>query len=302
MFETPKWLGRARNVALKPVGKVSSFRKLAMGTWDEPRDPQIYGTLTLRMEKALAYIDDYRRATGRRLTVTHLVAKAVAQALAEVPETNALIRRNRPQQREDVSVFFSIATEDAETGQIDLSGAKLDRVDQLDIAEVLDALEGAVKSVRSGEDEAIERSKGIFASLPFAAMRPVLNAISLGLYGLNLDLTRLGLPKDPFGSAIVTNIGSLGLSEAYAPLMAYTRTPILLAVGAVRDEPVVEDGRVVPGKVMGIHATLDHRLIDGKHAALLSRVITRAMEDPTAAFGAVPGGGATVTELKEARS
>jgi len=295
------WLGRSRNVALKPVGRVSSFRKLAMGTWDAPRDPQIYGTLTLRMEKALAYIEDYRRATGRRLTVTHLVAKAVAQALAEVPEANALIRRSRPQQRQAVSVFFSIATENPETGQIDLSGAKLDRVDRMELAEVLDALEGAVKSVRSGEDEEIERSKGIFARLPFAAMRPVLNAISLGLYGLNLNLTRLGLPKDPFGSAIVTNIGSLGLSEAYAPLMAYTRTPLLLAVGAVRDEPVVEDGEVVPGKVMGIHATLDHRLIDGKHAALLSRVITRVMEDPESAFGAIPSGGG-VTELKEARS
>ena len=54
MFEMPKWLGRrSRNVALKPVGKVSSFRKLAMGTWDDPRDPQIYGTLTLRWSKSL---------------------------------------------------------------------------------------------------------------------------------------------------------------------------------------------------------------------------------------------------------
>ena len=300
-MKRPKWLPK-RNVALRPVGKVSSFRKLAMGTWDDPRDPQIYGTLTLRMEKALAYIEAYRRATGRRLTVTHLVAKVVAEALAEVPECNALLRRGRPQEREAVSVFFSIATEDPETGQIDLSDAKLDRVDEMSLAEVLGALEGAVRSVRSGTDEEIERSKDLFSRLPFAAMRPLLKAISLGLYGLNLDLTRLGLPKDPFGSAIVTNIGSLGLSEAYAPLMAYTRTPILLAVGAVRDEPVVDDGEVVPGKVMGIHATLDHRLIDGKHAALLSRVITRVMEDPEAAFGAIPGEGATVTELREAQS
>jgi pyruvate/2-oxoglutarate dehydrogenase complex dihydrolipoamide acyltransferase (E2) component len=301
MVEKPKWWPK-RNVALKPVGKVSSFRKLAMGTWDDPRDPQIYGTLTVRMEKALAFIERYRRVTGRRLTVTHLVAKAVARALAEVPEANALIRRDRPQQRQEVSVFFSIATEDPETGQIDLSGAKLDRVDEKDLAAVLDELEGAVQSVRAGTDEELERSKGTYARLPFAAMRPILNAISLALYGLNLDLTRLGLPKDPFGSAIVTNIGSLGLSEAYAPLMAYTRTPILLAVGAVRDEPVVENGEVVPGKVMGIHATLDHRLIDGKHAALLSRTITRVLEDPEAALGPIEDAGATATELKEAGS
>jgi len=33
---------------------------------------------------------------------------------------------------------------------------------------------------------------------------------------------------------------------------------------------------------MRIHATLDHRLLDGKHAARLSRVIRETLEDPYA--------------------
>jgi pyruvate dehydrogenase E2 component (dihydrolipoamide acetyltransferase) len=292
MSWTDRWEKRRvlrRNVALRPVGRVSSFRKLAMGTWDAPRDPQIYGTLTVRMEEALRYIEAYRRSTGRRLTVTHVVAKAVAKALAEVPEANALIRRSRPQQRERVSVFFSIATEEPETQAIDLSGAKIDDVDRKALAAILDELERSVQSVRDGTDEDLQESRSLFAKLPFGLMRGVLDAVSLGLYGLNLDLTGLGLPKDPFGSVIVTNIGSLGLDEAYAPLMAYTRTPILLAVGAVRDEPVVEGGEVAPGKVMGIHATLDHRIVDGKHAALLAQAISRAIENPFEELGAIPG-------------
>ena len=275
------WLEKklGKNVDLRPVQRVSTFRKIAMGTWDAPRDPQIYGTLSVRMEEALRYIEEYRRATGRRLTVTHLVAKAVARALGHVPECNALIRRHRPQQRSRVSVFFSIATED-EAGEIDLSGAKIDDVDRKSLSDVLDELESAVNIVRRGTDEQLERSRGAFGALPFPLVRTALDLISFGLYGLNLDLTRLGLPRDPFASALVTNIGSLGLSEAYAPLMAHSRTPILLAVGAVRDAAVVDDGSLAVGKVMGIHATLDHRLVDGRHAALLARHITRVLEHP----------------------
>ncbi len=270
------------NVALRRKEHVSSFRKIAIGTWSDPRDPQIYGSLTVRMEKALAYIEDYRRATGRRLTVTHLVGKAVARALAETPDANAILRFGRPYLRERVSVFYSVALEDPETGEIDLSGAKLDDVDEMSLADILDAFETEVTRVRSGTDEDLKKSRDTFAWLPFRAVRWVLDAISFGLYDLNADLRAIGLPKDPFGSVVVTNIGSLGLTEAYAPLMAYSRTPLLLAVGAVTDEPVVEDGEIVPGKLMRIHATLDHRLLDGKHAAKLSKIIRETLEDPYA--------------------
>jgi pyruvate dehydrogenase E2 component (dihydrolipoamide acetyltransferase) len=276
------------NVALTPMEKVSSFRKIALGTWSDPRDPQIYGTLSVRMEESLRYIAAYREATGRRLTVTHLVGKAVARALAAQPEANAVLRWGRPYLREDVSVFFSIAIEDPDTGELDLSGAKLDKVDRMPLSALLDGLEGEVKRVRAGTDEDLKRSKDIFSVVPFRAVRRLLDAVSFGLYDLNLDLRRLGLPKDPFGSVIVTNIGSLGLSEAYAPLMAYSRTPLLLAVGAVDDVAVVEDGEIAPGKVMRIHATLDHRLLDGKHAARIARVMKETLEHPFEHLDSIP--------------
>lgn len=270
----------ASNTVLTPVERVSSFRKIAIGTWGAPRDPQIYGTLTVRMERALAFIEGHRARTGERLTVTHLVGKAVALALAEVPEANTLLRRWRPHRRSSVSVFFSVATEDPETGAIDLSGAKLDRVDERSLSEIVGALEAEIGRVRGGRDEELKRSRDAFRKIPFPAVGRVLDAISFGLYGLNLDLSSLGIPKDPFGSVIVTNIGSLGLSEAYAPLMAYSRTPLLLAVGEVREAPVVEGGEVTAGQVMRIHATLDHRLLDGAHAARISKVVKAALERP----------------------
>ncbi len=60
---------------------ISSFRKLAIGSWQTAYDPTVYGTLTIRMEKALQCIEQSREKYQRRLTVTHLVSKAVAEGL-----------------------------------------------------------------------------------------------------------------------------------------------------------------------------------------------------------------------------
>lgn len=70
--------------------------------------------------------------------------------------------------------------------------------------------------------------------------------------------------------------------------MPYSRVPIVMAMGAVLDAPVVEDGQVVPGRVMKVCATFDHRVLDGAHAAVMVRTLRQWMEDPYRHFGALP--------------
>jgi pyruvate dehydrogenase E2 component (dihydrolipoamide acetyltransferase) len=79
---------------------------------------------------------------------------------------------------------------------------------------------------------------------------------------------------------MITNIGSLGLDQAFVPLVPYSGVPILLALGAVKEAAVVQDGALVVGKTMSICATFDHRFIDGVHAAVLSRVCRQWLEHP----------------------
>jgi hypothetical protein len=120
-------------------------------------------------------------------------------------------------------------------------------------------------------------------------LRPLLNFISFMSFTLNLDLRWAGIPSDPFGSIMITNVGSLGLDVAYVPLVPYSRVPILLAVGAVKDKAIVEDGKIVPGKMMSVNATFDHRLIDGFHAASMSKVLRKYLEHPYENFDKLEG-------------
>jgi len=278
------------NVALDKKTDISPFRKIAIGTWQTAYDPSIYGSLRIRMDKALRYIEEFRAATGKKVTVTHLVAKAVALALAKCPDANAILRWNRIYLRKsiDLSLLVVIDKDGESTGKVDLSAVKVEGADRLSLVEMCDRIDAHVAKVRARQDKALESTRQSMQTVPFFFINKLMKILSFLMYTLNLDLRWAGLPKDAFGSAIITNIGSLGLDLGYVPLVPYSRVAILVAPGAVRDEAVVDDGKLVPGKLMEIGATFDHRIIDGAHAAVMAKVIRRCFEDPYASFDPIP--------------
>jgi pyruvate/2-oxoglutarate dehydrogenase complex dihydrolipoamide acyltransferase (E2) component len=272
------------HLELQKKTDVSSFRKLAIGTWRTAYDPTVYGTLTVRMDKAMDYIEQFRRKTGKRLTVTHLVTKACADALARCPDANALLRFNKIYLRKHVTVSVLVVQTDQGDGKVDLTAAKIDDADEKSMVQIADELEATIQKVRARKDLNLEKGKGTVALIPYMFMNVFLKILSFLMYTLNIDLSGLGMPRDAFGSLTVTNVGSLGLDTAYVPLVPYTRVPIFVAPGAVKEAAVVEDGKVVVGRVMNVNASFDHRFIDGFHASVLSKTLREYMEDPFAHF------------------
>jgi pyruvate/2-oxoglutarate dehydrogenase complex dihydrolipoamide acyltransferase (E2) component len=276
------------NLKLRQKENLSSFRRIAIGTWKTVGDPSVYGTLKLRADKMVAYIDAFRERTGKKLTITHVMAKAVAIVLSEMPDANAILRRNRIYLREDVGVFFQVAMEDPVTKEIDLSGATIFGAHQKSLEQIYDEFSERVAKVKKGKDKELEGTRSTFKKIPYRFLGTFLDLLGYLSFELNLDLKFAGVPRDPFGSAMVTNIGSLGLEEAYVPLVPYSHVPLLIAVGAVQDEALVEDGRIVPGKVLRACATFDHRVLDGMHAAHMSKTLARIFADPEALLGPLP--------------
>lgn len=268
------------HLRFKPRQPLSTFRRIALGTWRDAYDPSVYGSLTLRMDAAMAYIEAFRAATGLRITVSHLMCKALAAALEKMPDANAILRFHTPHHREDIGIFFQVALEDARNGTLDLSGARIEHPQRKSLREIVEELDARFARVKAHQDTELEKTRQTFRRVPLPFMFWLTRLTSFLAYTLNLDMRWAGMPRDPFGSAMITNIGSLGLDEAYVPLVPYSRVPLLLAVGAVRAVPLVDDGQIRVGQVMRVHATFDHRLLDGTHAAVLARVITQHMEHP----------------------
>jgi 2-oxoacid dehydrogenases acyltransferase (catalytic domain) len=274
------------NIELAGRARLTPFRHISLGTWRTAYDPSIYGSLSVRMDEAMRYIAAFREATGKRLTVTHMMARVMGAVLEGVPEVNAVLRWNRLYLRREIGVFFQVAIEDPETGSIDLSGVKIDAPQRMPLGAIVDEFERSAARVRArNKGDALERSRGNLLRVPAGLIGLAMRALSFLNYTLNLDLRWAGIPRDPFGGAMVTNIGSLGLEGAFVPLVPFSRVPIIIAVGAVEDVPCVRDGALAIGKVMRLFATFDHRVVDGAHAAKMVKIVRAWLEQPFEHFG-----------------
>lgn len=118
--------------------------------------------------------------------------------------------------------------------------------------------------------------------LPSVLLRPLLLIQEFLQFALNISIPALGMPKDRFGSAMITNIGALGIEHAFIPLSPYSRCPLLIGIGKPRRIPVVDGDKVVPGTSVIITFTFDHRHADGAHGSHLMRRFRKVFTDPTA--------------------
>ncbi|HYW35636.1 MAG TPA: 2-oxo acid dehydrogenase subunit E2, partial [Balneolaceae bacterium] len=76
----------------------------------------------------------------------------------------------------------------------------------------------------------------------------------------------------------VSNLGMFGIEEFTA--IINPPNAAILAVGAIRDVPVVKDGEIVPGKRMKMTMSSDHRIVDGATAADFLNTLQNLLENP----------------------
>jgi pyruvate/2-oxoglutarate dehydrogenase complex dihydrolipoamide acyltransferase (E2) component len=260
----------------RPLQPLRGWRRLAAQTWRPPQDPTVYAGLEVPMRSALAYIEAVRAQMGARVTVTHLVVRAIALAIRRYPQLNGIVARGQIMLRDTIDVFLQVATE----GGTDLSGIKIARADQKTVLEIARETEERVERLRQRRDKQVERTKSLLDRVPVRFLGPLMRSFAYLIYDLDLDLSRLGVVKDEFGSCMVSNVGNFGIAQANAPLVPFSRTPLVLLVGEVQDKPVVEAGRVVVAPMVNIGVTFDHRFMDGYQAGRMSEVFRGYLEDP----------------------
>ena len=86
-------------------------------------------------------------------------------------------------------------------------------------------------------------------------------------------------PEEMMGGTFsLSNLGMYGIEE----FAAVINPPegCILAVGAVRDEPVVQNGEVVPGTRMKVTLSCDHRVVDGAIGARWLAAFRKVIEQP----------------------
>ena len=129
---------------------------------------------------------------------------------------------------------------------------------------------------------------GFAVAQPKGLVVPVLNDVdSKDLVQISIESRQLieraragkPSPQDLEGGTFsISNLGMFGITE-FAAVVNMPEAAIL-AVGAVRDQPVVDNGQVVPGKTMTMTLSVDPRVLYGADRAQFLAEVRRLQENP----------------------
>jgi pyruvate dehydrogenase E2 component (dihydrolipoamide acetyltransferase) len=76
----------------------------------------------------------------------------------------------------------------------------------------------------------------------------------------------------------ISNLGMFGIDEFTA--IINPPDACILAVGGIKQVPVVKDGAVVPGNIMKVTLSCDHRVVDGATGAAFLQTVKANLENP----------------------
>jgi pyruvate dehydrogenase E2 component (dihydrolipoamide acetyltransferase) len=90
-------------------------------------------------------------------------------------------------------------------------------------------------------------------------------------------------PADWEGSTFtISNLGMFGIDQFTA--IINPPDACILAVGGIAQEPVVKNGQIVPGNVMNVTLSCDHRVVDGASGAAFLQTLKAYLEEPLRMF------------------
>ncbi|MBN2493372.1 MAG: 2-oxo acid dehydrogenase subunit E2 [Deltaproteobacteria bacterium] len=267
------------NVKGRWLKKSTMWRKISLNTWHTPDNATIYGLLDIDVGPLQDYLAARSEATGVKCTLTHAVTRGLALLLHRYPECNVLVRRRKIWVRDDVDIFHQVAMPlEGEKDKADLSGATIRKADTKTVDEIAKELRERALAVRKKKDGEMAKSRSMLFRIPNFLLKWIMKFIDWVSYTLNLRMP--GTPRDPFGGAMVTSVGMFGIKLAFAPLVTFSRVPIIILVGQVEDRAVVRDGQVCIRPMVSLTATMDHRVLDGFQAGRMAQSMKELLEKP----------------------
>ena len=151
----------------------------------------------------------------------------------------------------------------------------------MSVKDIASFIRGKGKKIKEGKgDEEHKKRTGSAKFLPAFIVSILIQIATFLTSNLGISLPGLGLKKDQFGSAVVTSLGMLNFDDATAPFSGFTNAVVFASICAVKEAPVVEDGKIVVGRQMQVNFTVDHRYVDGGRAKTFVEAFKRVFQNP----------------------
>ena len=254
----------------------SPWRTISTAVYGAPNEGKIYGMVEVDVTEAWEMIK-HNRSEDRRITMTHLVTAAIGRTIGwDIPEINAFVRRGRIIPRDEVIVTVAVNMH----GGKEMSSIKVYDAHKKTVFEIASEIRRRAAKAREGSDNDTMENKAFLAKIPWPFRRLLFLLFRFTTSTLGLPIKSLGLGHNAFGSILLSNIGSHGLTVGYAALFPGSKLPAVIIMGKEEEKPVVVNGNIEIRKILPLAGTFDHRIMDGYHGGMLAHHVKRYLENP----------------------
>ena len=254
--------------------KTDPWRKTAISIYGPPRDGKVFGTYEVDALPLLNYIKK-KKEEGIRITVTNVVTAAIARAVYyDVPEMNCFVRRGKLVQRDHVDVFLAVA----QTGK-NVTAIIVPKAEEKTVTEIAQYQQDKLNKTYSGKRKAYGIQYSI-AKIPWPLRGLVVKFIKWWIFDNGFPFPFIKMKQNPFGSISISNIGVFGLSTGFLALFPIANLPAVIAMGQIKEKPVVIDGEITIRPMLPISGTFDHRVVEGDKIGLLKTSAEKRLLHP----------------------
>ena len=233
---------------------LSRNRRMMAATLDIARQQNnIQAMIEVDISEARRIIQEHRRQTGERLSLTAYVVACLARAVAEHPQLNAFRKGGNLILLDNVTI--SVLVEREVAGEMMPENLGIRFAQKKTLRQIHD-------QIRAAQEHADDGLGGLSGSTWVRFIPGFLMRTFIRLASRNITM------MDRYGAVGVTAVGMFGSkNEAMWLLPLVGGATVAVAVGGIVERPSLQNGRVENHEHLCLTVTFNHEIVDGAPAA-----------------------------------
>jgi len=259
--------------------KISSMHAIMPLMYPDRCDNEAYISERIDLTNINAYLKKKNEKDPEyAYNLFQIMVTAILKVITLRPKMNRFIANQTMYQRNEVTAAFTVKKIFSDNGAEALAQIHSKGSDTIDT--IHDSIYRQIAFCRSEKKDPSTASMDLIQKLPVFLLKIV--------GGIARFLDRHGwmpgavIKTDPFyASAVLSNLGSIGLHAGYHHLTNWGTCSVFCVVGEIKKRPFYdENGNVEMRDSVDLGLTIDERIADGYYYAKTIRLLRKLLEEP----------------------
>ena len=233
--------------------------------------------LDIPVEPMRRYMNQ-KRKEGKRYNHLTLIIAAMVRAMSQYPALNRFVVNKRIYARNELAVGMVVLKDGKITEVGTTSKMKFDPSNTID--EVNEIINSYVEKNRSQDEvNSTDKLANTLCSVP-GLLRVTANVVKF-LDKHNM-CPKAVIEASPFHCTVMlTNLASIKTNYIYHHIYEFGTVSLSLAMGNLRDVPVMKKGELISQRCLPIGLVMDERIASGAYFAMAFRQFSKYLADPS---------------------